>query len=239
MIFRTIDYGLYVLFLTPQFALISALAEPGTGNLNLSWLRAVNSVLGGVLALAAAVLLWPGKEVRYLPSELAKTIAANRDYLSQVRYALNQLSRFGTVDSARGVACLASNNAEASVQRFPSEPGNDPVILEAAMTIVTSWRRLTGAITLIWLLPRERAPQQTMPGSDALYEWIDDALQAMANETRSKAVPAVLKERPELPQIVTVHEDRPQAEAIARICRQIEIMHAALKRFAECREGRR
>ena len=236
MIFRTIDYGLYVLFLTPQFVLISALAEPGTGNLDLSWLRAVNSILGGALALAAAVLLWPGKEVRYLPNELAKAIAANRAYLSQVRDALHQFGQSGTVDSARGVASLASNNAEASVQRLLSEPGNDPVILEAAMTIVTSLRRLTGAITLVWLLPRERTPPQTMPGSDALYEWIDDALQAMANETRCKAVPAALKERPELPQIVTVPEDRSQAEAIARVCRHIEIMHAALKRFADCRE---
>jgi uncharacterized membrane protein YccC len=45
MVLRTVDYGLYVLFLTPQFVLISALTEPGDGDLGLSWLRAVNSVL--------------------------------------------------------------------------------------------------------------------------------------------------------------------------------------------------
>jgi len=63
MTFRAIDYGVYVLFLTPQFVLISALAEPGTGDLGLSWLRAVNSILGGILALAAGTLLWPGRTV--------------------------------------------------------------------------------------------------------------------------------------------------------------------------------
>jgi hypothetical protein len=53
MICRTVDYGLDVLFLTPQFVLIRALAEPGSGDLGLLWLRAINSVLGGLLAPVA------------------------------------------------------------------------------------------------------------------------------------------------------------------------------------------
>jgi hypothetical protein len=45
-------------------------------------------------------------------------------------------------------------------QRLLSEPDNDPVVLEAAMTIVTSVRRLAGAIIVIWLLPGKSATRQ-------------------------------------------------------------------------------
>ena len=152
-----------MLFLTPQFVLISALTEPGTGDLGLSWLRAVNSVLGGLLALAAGTLLWPGRELQHLPVELAEAISANRDYLLRVLDAENLDGQSSAVDAARRLAGLASNNAEASVERLQSEPGNDPVTLEAAMTIVTSVRRLTGAITVIWLLPTKPASWQATP----------------------------------------------------------------------------
>jgi uncharacterized membrane protein YccC len=235
MTFRAIDYGVYVLFLTPQFVLINALAEPGTGDLGLSWLRAVNSVLGGILALAAGTLLWPGRELRHVPTELAKSIAANRDYLSRVLDARLHGGRRDSVDASRRLASLASNNAEASVQRLLSEPENDPVVLEAAMTIVTSVRRLTGAITVIWLMPGKPATWQATLGFEPLVEWISDALQAMTNAASCRTAPTALKKRPEFPQTAMVQEDHHAhpllAEVLARICRQIEIMYAALARL--------
>ena len=235
MTFRAIDYGLYVLFLTPQFVLISALAEPGTGDLGLSWLRAVNSILGGILALAAGTLLWPGRELRHIPTELAKSIAANRDYLSRVLDARLHRGRRNSADAGRRLAGLASNNAEASVQRLLSEPENDPVVLEAAMTIVTSVRRLTGAITVIWLMPGKPAPQQAILGFEPLVEWISDTLQEMANAASCKTTPTALGKRPEFPQTAMAQGDHHAhallAEMFARICRQIEIMDAALARL--------
>ena len=236
MVLRAVDYGLYVLFLTPQFVLISALTEPGAGDLGLSWLRAVNSVLGGLLALAAGTLLWPGRELQHLPAELAEAISANRDYLLQVLDAENLDGQSSAVDAARRLAGLASNNAEASVERLQSEPGNDPVTLEAAMTIVTSVRRLTGAITVIWLLPRKPASWQATPGFGTLLAWIGDALQTMANAASSNVAPAALNERPQFPRAVLAHDDHDAravlAAALARICLQIENMHAALAHLA-------
>lgn len=236
MVLRAVDYGLFVLFLTPQFVLISALTEPGGGDLGLSWLRAVNSVLGGLLALAAGTLLWPGRELQRLPAGLAAAISANRDYLLQVLDAEEFDGRSGAVDVARRVASLASNNAEASVERLQSEPGADPVTLEAAMTIVTSIRRLTGAIIVIWLTPRKPAGWRATPEFAALLAWIGDALNALSTAASSNAAPAPLNERPEFPRAVPAREDpdgRVVLEAAtARICDQIETMQAALTLLA-------
>ena len=232
MIFRTVDYGLYVLFLTPQFVLISALAEPGTGDLGLSWLRAVNSVLGGFLALAAGTLLWPGRELRHLPTELAKAISANRDYASRILAAQPQ-SR--AVDAARRLAGLASNNAEASVQRLLSEPAGDPIMLEAAITTVTSLRRVAGAMTMIWLLRKRSAISRDNSAFRLFAEWIGDALQSMADAAGAKTAPAALEEKLAVPQTAVPHGDHAEialAEAIAQICNQLEIIHAALTRLA-------
>jgi uncharacterized membrane protein YccC len=241
MVLRAVDYGLYVLFLTPQFVLISALTEPGGGDLGLSWLRAVNSVLGGFLALAAGTLLWPGRELQRLPAELADAISANRNYLLQVLDAEDLDGRSGAVDAARRIAGLASNNAEASVERLQSEPGNDPVTLEAAMTVVSGLRRLTGATTVVWLMPSKGAGWQGKPEFRALVAWIGDALRVMANAARSSVGPAVLEERPESPQAASA-EDHDSgfvlAAALARMCIQIENIHTALDHLAAPRSMR-
>jgi hypothetical protein len=104
------------------------------------------------------------------------------------------------------------------------------------MTIVTSIRRLTGAITVLWLLPGNPATQQALLGFEALVGWISDALQAMANAASRGMSPATLKNRPEFPPTATGQEDQHAhalvAEVVERICRQIEIMHAALARLA-------
>ncbi len=241
MLFRTVDYGLFVLFLTPLFVLISALAEPGNGDLGLSLLRGVNSVLGGVLALAAGTLLWPGRELQRLPVELAKAIGADRDFFLRVLDARLEAQRADTVDVARRLAGLASNNAEASVQRLLSEPGNDPVVLEAAMTVVTAVRRLAGATTVLWLLFKEPTTPRTIPELEPISAWITDALRLMADAAVNGAAPPKLPERPVFSPPEAADPDHPAptilAEVTARICGLIEVIHAALARLAVERPG--
>jgi hypothetical protein len=140
------------------------------------------------------------------------------------------------VDAARRLAGLASNNAEASVERLHSEPGNGPLTLEAAMTIVTSVRRRTGAISVIWLLPRTLASWQATREFGALLGWIGESLEAAANAANSNVAPAPLKKRPDFAPAVITYEDHDAgallAAQIARICAQIESMHAALAHLA-------
>jgi uncharacterized membrane protein YccC len=241
MLFRTVDYGLFVLFLTPLFVLISALAEPGNGDLHLSLLRGVNSVLGGMLALAAGMLLWPGRELQRLPVELAKAIGATREFFLRVLDARLDARQSDTVDAARRLPGLASNNAEASVQRLLSEPGNDPVVLEAAMTVVTAVRRLASATTVLSLLFKEPTTPHTIPELEPLNAWIADALRVMADAAMNGAAPPKLPERPVFSPQTAAHPDNPTyailTEVTARICGQIDIIHAALARLAVQRPG--
>jgi hypothetical protein len=59
----------------------------------------------------------------------------------------------------------------------------------------------------------------------------------MANAASSNVAPAALNERPQFPQAVLAHEGHDAravlAAALARMCRQIENMHAALAHLAE------
>ena len=83
MAVRGVNYTLFVLLLTPQFVLIAELFQTGlVPSWHLAGLRAIDSVLGGALGLAAGFLLWPSREATQLPKQLAQALRANRDYLA-------------------------------------------------------------------------------------------------------------------------------------------------------------
>jgi uncharacterized membrane protein YccC len=220
MIFRTVDYGLYVFFLTPQFVLISALSQPGTGSLALSWMRGMDTILGGVLALAAAKFLWPHRDSDDISSNLAATIVANRAYfLSVVGNGTMSIS----ADTERRRAGIASNNAEATMQRVQSDPANRPLLVEAVMAVVTGARRLTGAITLLSILGcnhRELA---------AMVSWTNESMEIIERAATEQEPPATLQGYPD--PSTTTSASSEAARALIRIRRQIEIIHAALTRL--------
>ena len=76
-----INYTAFSVFLTPTFVL---LAEASAGDWHLATVRVINTLLGGVLALLGARLLWPAPEWRRLPTYMAAALRANRDYLRTV-----------------------------------------------------------------------------------------------------------------------------------------------------------
>ena len=68
-----LNYAAFSVFLTPTFVL---LAEASAGDWHLAGLRIVNTVIGGVLALAGSRLLWPSPEAARLPAYLAGMMRA-------------------------------------------------------------------------------------------------------------------------------------------------------------------
>ena len=68
-----LNYAVFVLLLTPVFVL---LAEPHPGDWELAGLRAANTLLGGVIALAAAQLLWPVHELSTYTRQLTEFFAS-------------------------------------------------------------------------------------------------------------------------------------------------------------------
>ncbi|MEI9981764.1 MAG: FUSC family protein [Aliidongia sp.] len=219
---RGVNYALFVLCLTPQFVLIAELFQTGgVANWHLAGLRALDSVLGGFLGLAAGFLLWPSWEQVRLPNQLRLALQAHRDYLAA---ALGDAST-AKIQAARRGAGLASNNAEASLQRLLNEPRRrPPAVAEAAMTMVVCLRRLAGAAAAISLAPA---------GARAAAEPQRAATLARAASALDSIAEAVMtgSELPALPPAPSGPERGLVESELGRIGRQIDVLHGAAARL--------
>jgi uncharacterized membrane protein YccC len=104
-----------------------------------------NTLLGGVLALLGARLLWPAPEWARLPSYMAAALRANRDYLRTVVsiFADRSDAAGHLMRERRRQAALAAINAEESFQRLLGEHGGSVGALAPVMTFLTYVRRFT------------------------------------------------------------------------------------------------
>jgi uncharacterized membrane protein YccC len=240
MAVRTVNYGLFVFCLTPQFVLIAELFQSGgAGDPELAGLRALDSLIGGALGLVAGFVLWPSWEAAHVPGHLAEAIRANRDYLSSALAAVIGLEQgntgHGDLEAVRRRAGLASNNAEASLQRLMGEPHYraDPSI-EPSMVILGCVRRLAGVAATLSLLPDQQLDEPARLTLMTMRDWLDGALTAIADAVEG-GLPA-----PELPP-APVLEGSPGVGPgvlppillyeMARIERQIEVMRGATDRL--------
>ncbi len=146
---RPRSYRLFTFFLTPVFVLI---AEQHPGDWWTAAARAGDSVIGGVIALAAALVIWPAWERTRLPEALDAMIAAVTRYRTAVLEGLAHRSDDAIareVAAARRAAGVAIGEAEASLERWLAEPLRRPAEGEDAMQLVTHARRLANACTAL------------------------------------------------------------------------------------------
>jgi uncharacterized membrane protein YccC len=128
-----VNYGLFSFALTPTFVL---LAEVHAIDRHLVWLRVNNTLLGALLALLAAWLLWPASERGRV-----------RDDLTAALRALAELTRCtaecddALIADARRAASVALENGEASLQRVLSEARQSTAAEEAMMAVLIYARR--------------------------------------------------------------------------------------------------
>ena len=143
------SYRLFTFFLTPVFVLI---AEQHPGDWWTAAARAGDSVIGGAIALAAALLVWPTWERTRLPEALATMIAAANHYRTVVMDGLAKRSEPGTehaVATARRAVGIAVGEAETSLERWLAEPLRKRDDGERAMQLVTHARRMANACTAL------------------------------------------------------------------------------------------
>ena len=153
-----LNYGVFVLLLTPVFVL---LAEPHPGDWGIAGLRVVNTILGGIIAFVASQLLWPARELATYPSSspvFARAPCAARRVLSDSETRLAKLAR-RMADEARRRFGLAVTNVEATMQRLIAEDSPNPLRVEAAMTVTTYGRRMASTLAAI-AEARVRAPDR-------------------------------------------------------------------------------
>jgi uncharacterized membrane protein YccC len=127
------------------------LAEPHPGDWGIAGLRVVNTILGGIIALAAAQLLWPAHEIETYARQLADLLRELRTMLVTVLGGADPTNpRWKrSVDDARRQFGVAVTNAEATMQRLITEESPDPRRVEAAMTITTYGRRVASTLSAL------------------------------------------------------------------------------------------
>lgn len=195
MSIRGVNYALFVLFLTPTVVLIAELFQTGGGlTPHLAELRALDSAIGSALGLLASFLLWPSWEAQYIRRRLADDVRSNGEYLCATLLPRDRPDAEAELEEKRRAAGLASNNADASLQRIMGEPRrNQDAAIGAAMIITAASRRMAGvAAALMQIAPDLQAEFHAFHASlsqeiAALVAWI--AGEAPASAAQEPAIP--------------------------------------------------
>ncbi|HET9982353.1 MAG TPA: FUSC family protein [Longimicrobiales bacterium] len=234
VVVRPINYALFAVLATPTFVL---LAEARTGDWHLAGARIEDTLIGGMIALGAILLLWPTRERDRFPDALAAALRALRRH---VGLAVDGL-RGGPVDPARLAAVrrqvgLALINAEASTQRFVTEAAGDPG-LEAALAAVTFARRLAASVTaLVTMAPvslpagAAAAVQSLVAEQEAALEELEEALRT-GRPPRADAFEPAGGGPAEAAAAVLAGTDPLLLERLAGISRQLQVLRESVVRL--------
>jgi uncharacterized membrane protein YccC len=188
-------YGIFVVFLTALVVITLDMGQPGQWQLAL--IRMGNTFIGGAMTFLAGYLFWPQWERERLPSQLAKTIAANRHYFHCVVSSYQQpTSHTDTLHIASKQAHIENANAEAAFQRLLGEPKTQQGDVERFYALVTYNLSFNDSITfLAEHIPAE--PQRlSLPGLTEFREQTETVLQTIETMilTGQQALPPVLLE---------------------------------------------
>lgn len=109
--------------------------------------RAINTIAGGLLALAVYAL-WPTWERSTISDSLAQMLDATREYFRAVtdQFAGDPNHSAAKLDSTRKNWRLKRSAAEAAVDRVAAEPGNSRANMDCLTSVMASSRALAHAV---------------------------------------------------------------------------------------------
>lgn len=186
-------YRWAVFFVTVMLVLVTEVATPVT--LALPLMRIGATVVGGAVALLAALFLWPSWERARFPTVLAGALRANADYLRAVLAQL--LAGRALVSSAvqaKRAAETANAQAGASLEKVLAEPGTRVADITQAGVLTAYAQRLTRAITLLAVQLQAGAPAPP----DSLVLVAEAAAAALETLAAAIAAEETLAEAPPL-----------------------------------------
>lgn len=158
---RSVNYTLFVLFLTPLFVLVADLVAPGHGG-GIALARAANNMLGSVLAFAGCVLLWPERAAASLRDQLAGAVEANLRFAA---LAVDAEAPNETAEAARREAGVRTTAAEEAVHRLALAGRGRQARLADAEALLAAARRVASYATARRLMggvanPGEGGPRE-------------------------------------------------------------------------------
>ena len=202
---RSVSYGVFIAALTPMIVLLIEQIAPGTDELTIAVSRVGYTLLGGSLAVAGNLLLWPSFEGGRLEQSITAAIDAHAAYIKAVFAAL--LEGKAAPVAARRAAGLASNNLEAALSRALLEPHKrrDPVIERGAI-VDAALRRMAGRLSVLALDRPAISPE-----ANSLWQaWADWLVLSLSDK---------ISLRPALP-------EGPGTDTLTRLARQVELISA-------------
>jgi uncharacterized membrane protein YccC len=186
------NYGIFGIAVSALVVLL--IAFTGVAPKDVIWLRGINTVVGGLLALAAYAV-WPTWERTQVGVTMARLLEAYRTYFSVVLGEVTRsdgVSSPHPIDKARLAARLARTNAVASVERMRAEPGTRAEEIALLMGMLASSHRFVYAVMSVeaGILPGPRPAVR--PEFRALAADVLATLGRLAAELRRER-PAVQK----------------------------------------------
>jgi uncharacterized membrane protein YgaE (UPF0421/DUF939 family) len=156
---RSVNYTLFVLFLTPLFVLVADLVAPGHGG-GIALARAANNMLGSVLAFAGCVLLWPERAAASLRDQLAEAVEANLRFAA---LAVDAEAPNETAEAARREAGVRTTAAEEAVHRLALAGRGRRARLADAEALLAAARRVASYATARRLMGGAATPSEGGP----------------------------------------------------------------------------
>jgi uncharacterized membrane protein YccC len=234
---RRIDYALFTFFLTPLFVL---LAEPALGDWRLAGVRILDTLLGGVLAIAASRLLWPAFESEGIAATLSGLLDRVREAFDASAGAAGLRPDGASASSharARRRMGLAANLADAALERWLAEPRPQGYDAEALLTVLAEVRRVGVACTGLAALshPAGAPPSALVERAAAVDALLADLALAVRDGRSPAPVPREL-----LASAAMVHRRTAEHNVVAaaagplsRVTRHAIGLHGAVARLRE------
>lgn len=208
---RQVSYAFFIACLTPLVVLLVEVMEPGHASWEVAGMRALFTLLGGLIAVGSSLLLWPISEPDQVRLELRKAVKAHADFARTVLSNRAEAERDGTAEAAARASGLALNTLEAALSRALQQPrsGRHPQV-ETAMVADATLRRIGARLSA---LRYAADPARSGPSCDPWIAWITDALARLA-EAEGAPPP---------------HPDAPRAEGLVRLVSQVELLAETLR----------
>ena len=176
---RQVSYGVFIACLTPLVVLLVEVVEPGHGSWEVAGMRALLTLLGGLIAVASALVLWPIWEPDQVRLELRKAVRAHAAFARAVLCTGPEAETSGARAQAARAVGLALSDLEAALARALQQPraGRHPHV-ETAMVADATLRRISARLTAL----RYAAETADAEALAAWSGWITATLASLGGE---------------------------------------------------------
>jgi uncharacterized membrane protein YccC len=186
------NYGVFVTALSAFIVLFIAIT--GVSPRSVIAARAINTVIGGVVALLAYAI-WPTWERTRAAPALGDLLAAYRGYFRAVIDAYSGVDGSGDrVDRARMKARLARSNAEALISRTAVEPGTSQERARLLRAMQASAHNFVRAVLAIESALDPEHATRPRPATLEFARDVEVTLQALADSLHSGKAPQHLSD---------------------------------------------